>query len=216
MAQAPVNPETGLSAPQVSTPTTVPTPEIKTEIPVAPTVDPVQIEREKISAQNKATLEQNRQKVELERQNKALDAQALIPTDQKSIVRALASGVSVPVQNTPEYRNAQATYKNFQRLNAMTDTELATNMSQGNIGTEMDSLLANNPNYQKAKQELSKKQQTDSINRMMKSIGNVVSGKEPVDLADLSSIERKYSAPIGANEQAYTDYVTNNQDVKDA
>lgn len=86
IVEAPRDPTTGLSAPLPTTPTpTTPTPITST------TTDPAQVEREKISDQNKATLEQNKQKVELERQNKALEAQALIPTDQNSIVRALAS-----------------------------------------------------------------------------------------------------------------------------
>ncbi len=95
-----------------------------------PTTDPVQIEREKIQAQNKATLEQNRQKVELDRQNKTLDAQALIPTDQKGILNTLVTGQPVAEQNTAAYRNAQVIYKNFQRFNSMTDSELMTNLGQ--------------------------------------------------------------------------------------
>jgi len=215
IVEAPRDPTTGLSAPQASVPTpaTTSTPTSTSPTPTTP-VDPVQVEREKITAQNKATLEQNRQKVQLERENKALDAQALIPTDQKSIVQALASGVSVPEQNTPEYRNAQTIYKNFQKYNSMTDTELLNNLKQGNIGSELDSLLNQNPSYAQAKAQLSKVQKTDSLNRMGQSIVNVATNKEPVDLADLWSVERKYSPPIGANEQAYTDYVTNNEQVK--
>lgn len=166
------------------TPATTSTPTSTSPTPTTP-VDPVQVEREKITAQNKATLEQNRQKVQLERENKALDAQALIPTDQKSIVQALASGVSVPEQNTPEYRNAQTIYKNFQKYNSMTDTELLNNLKQGNIGSELDSLLNQNPSYAQAKAQLSKVQKTDSLNRMGQSIVNVATNKEPVDLADL-------------------------------
>ena len=109
------------------TPATTSTPTSTSPTPTTP-VDPVQVEREKITAQNKATLEQNRQKVQLERENTALDAQALIPTDEKSIVQAMMSGVSVPNQNTPEFRNASFKYNQFQKYNAMTLTELLSSM----------------------------------------------------------------------------------------
>ncbi len=77
----------------------------------------------------------------------------------------------------------------------------------------MDSLLSQNANYAKAKQDVSKRQKTTSINRMMTSVANVVNGDAPIPIDDLTSIERKYSAPIGANEQAYTQFVTQNEDV---
>lgn len=74
----------------------------------------------------------NKQKSELaiqERKKAAEDAKlAAIPTDQKSILTSLISGVSVPEQKTQAYRNAQFQYKNYQKFNAMTPQQLLDNM----------------------------------------------------------------------------------------
>lgn len=172
MAEAPRDQTTGLSAPLSNAPTPAPVAQTTPEIS----------KRDEISAQNKAQMALNKQQADLRNQERKQTAEeariASIPTDQKSIVQALASGVNVPVQNTPEYRNAQTIYKNFRKYNAMTDTELLTNLKQGNVGTEMDSLLMQNPNYAKAKAEYARVQKTDSLNRMGQSLMNVVTGKE--------------------------------------
>lgn len=74
----------------------------------------------------------NKQKSQLaieERQKQEADTKlANTPTDQKSVLNALASGVSVPVQNTQAYRNAQVQYKNYQKFNSMTPSQLVDNM----------------------------------------------------------------------------------------
>ena len=95
----------------------------------------------------------------------------------------------------------------------MTPVQLLDNLKQGQIGTELDSLLSQNPNYAQAKAELAKAQKTASINRATAMATGVISGKETPVVDDLANIEAKYNPPIGANEQAYTDYVTNNTDV---
>lgn len=121
----------------------------------------------------------NKQKSELaiaDRKKQAEEAKiASIPTDQKSIVQSLISGVSIPPQNTPEYRNANTIYSQFKKYNSMTDTELLTNLKQGNIGSELDSYLQANPNYTAAKQKLAQQQKVDSLNRVGQSIMNVTS-----------------------------------------
>lgn len=196
MVEAPRVPTTGLTIPNTVTPTTptqAPTP--------APTpTDPVQVEREKISAQNKAQMELNAQKSQLAIQERKAQKEeeriASIPVDQKSIVQSLVAGVNVPPQNTPEYRNAQTIYSQFKKYNSMTDTELLSNLKQGNIGSELDSYLNQNPNYAKAKAKLAEQQKIDSLNRMGQSAFNVVTGTEPVDLADLTSVENKYKPPV--------------------
>lgn len=105
---------------------------------------------------------QNKQKSELatqERQQIAKEtAQASIPTDQKGIVNALISGMSVAEQPTQAYRNALVVSNQFKKLNGMTEVQLLDNLKQGQIGTELDSLLSQNPNYAKAKAELAKVQ----------------------------------------------------------
>lgn len=117
------------------------------------------------------------------------------PMDQKSALNAFISGVSVPEQNTQAYRNAKVQFDTFKKFNAMTPTQLLDNLKQGQIGTEMDALLNQNPNYAQAKAELAKFQKNASLNRMVKSALNVVNGREPDDLSNLSKIEAKYNAP---------------------
>lgn len=85
--------------------------------------------------------------------------------DQKSVTQALISGVSVPKQNTRAYNNAVVIADQYKRFNAMTPVQLLDNLKQGQIGTELDSLLSQNPNYVQAKAELAKAQKTASINR---------------------------------------------------
>ena len=77
----------------------------------------------------------------------------------------------------------------------MTDVQFLDNLKQGQIGSELDSLLSQNPNYAKAKAELAKAQKTASINRATQIATNVISGKENVIEDDLSKVEAKYNAP---------------------
>jgi hypothetical protein len=133
--------------------------------------------------------------------------------DQKDIVNALVGGISVPVQKTQAYRNAVVIADQFKKFNGMTEVQLLDNLKQGQIGTELDSLLSQNPNYAKAKEELAKAQKTASINRSTRIIGNVINGKENQETDDLANIEAKYNPPLGANAQAYQDYVVKNADV---
>jgi hypothetical protein len=133
--------------------------------------------------------------------------------NQKDIVNALVSGVSVPEQNTQAYRNATVVANQFKKFNGMTDVQLLDNLKQGQIGTELDSLLSQNPNYAKAKAELAKAQKTASINRAISTISNVIKGNEVTEEDDLAKIESKYNPPLGVNAQAYQDYVVNNEDV---
>lgn len=122
---------------------------------------------------------QNKQKSELatqERQQIAKEtAQASIPTDQKGIVNALISGMSVAEQPTQAYRNDLVVSNQFKKFNGMTEVQLLDNLKQGQIGTELDSLLSQNPNYAKAKAELAKVQKTASINRATRIASNVIS-----------------------------------------
>jgi len=77
----------------------------------------------------------------------------------------------------------------------MTDVQFLDNLKQGQIGSELDSLLSQNPNYAKAKAELAKAQKTASINRAVQVASNVIKGTENVTEDDLSNVEAKYNAP---------------------
>lgn len=140
-------------------------------------------------------------------------ANANIPMDQKDIVSALISGKTVPVQKTQAYNNAVVQANEFKRLNGMTSTQLLDNLKQWQIGTEMNSLLSQNPNFAKAKAELEKIQKVNSINRATEFAVNTIKGKETPVVDELKGIEAKYSAPIGVNAQAYEQYVSQNSDV---
>lgn len=64
-----------------------------------------------------------------ERQQVAQEtAKATTPVNQKDVLNALVSGVSVAPQNTAAYRNAQMQYKTYQKFATMTPTQLADNM----------------------------------------------------------------------------------------
>ena len=85
--------------------------------------------------------------------------------NQDDIVKSLIAGVTVPEQKKAAYRNAVKISEEFKKFNAMTDTQLLDNLKQGQIGSQMDSLLNQNPNYAKAKEKLSKEQKIASLNR---------------------------------------------------
>lgn len=134
----------------------------------------------------------NQQKSQLaiqERKQQEADAKiANTPTDQKSILTSLLSGVSVPEQKTAAYRNAQTQYKNYQKFNSMTPQQLLDNMKMGEIDTATSQLLAGNPNYIKAKEDFDKFQKNQSINQMVKSVTNGTTGKtEEVDYTEKAS-----------------------------
>ena len=240
IVNAPVDQTTGLSKPlepvaqntQNPTPAPTPTPvttvtaevkppePVKTEVASTTTQTPfqqAQAESEKIKAQNEAILAQNKQKADLatqERQTIAQEtAKANTPVNQKDIVTALISGQSVPVQKTMAYNNAVVQANEYKKFVGMTSTQLLDNLKQWQIGTEMSSLLANNPQFIKAKAEQEKIQKTDSINRAVQIATNVISGKETPVVNDLANIEAKYSAPIWTNAQAYEQWVVQNPDV---
>lgn len=183
--QAPVDHTTGLSKPLETTPAPA-TPAPATTTPEQTPFQQAQAESEKIKAQNEAQMKLNTQQADIktqERQQIAKEtAQANIPTNQKDVLNALVSGVSVAPQNTQAYRNAQLQYKNYQKFATMTPTQLVDNMKMGEIDTETAGLLASNPNYIKAKQDYEKIQTTKSINNMIKATMWGMTGKtEEVD-----------------------------------
>ena len=204
---APVNPQTGLSAPTqpvvqptepvqpatatqqaTTTPTTAPT------TPQTATQPTAQDKTAEIQAKNQAQMELNKQKSQLaieERKRQAEEAkQASIPTDEKWVLNTLISGGSVAPQNTQAFRNAQFKYKNYQKFNSMSPTQLLDNMKMGEIDTETSQLLASNPNYIKAKEDFDRFQKNQSINNMVRSTYGWATGKtEEVDYYGKSQSE---------------------------
>ena len=116
----------------------------------------------------------NKQQADLRDQERQKVAQetavANTPTDMQGILQSMVSGMPVAPQKTGNYINAKFQYEQFNRFNAMTPTQLLDNLKQGQIGTEMDRLLSQNPNYTQAKAELDKFQKTNSINNNIKNI----------------------------------------------
>lgn len=171
---APIVPTVATPAPVEATVTPTPTP---TQTPF----QQAQAESEKIKAQNEAQMKLNTQQADLkaqERQQVAQEtAKANTPVNQKDVLNALVSGVSVAPQNTAAYRNAQMQYKTYQKFATMTPTQLVDNMKMGEIGTETAQLLASNPNYIKAKEDFDKFQKNQSINNMIKSVAEGATGK---------------------------------------
>lgn len=54
----------------------------------------------------------------------------------------------------------------------MTPTQLLDNLKQGQISSEMDQLLSQNPNYTQAKQKLNEQQKITNLNKTMNNIVN--------------------------------------------
>jgi murein DD-endopeptidase MepM/ murein hydrolase activator NlpD len=130
--------------------------------------------------------------------------------DEKSMVSTMIAWGSVPTQNTQEYRQANLKVGKYRQYSAMSPSQLVTNMKQGNIRTEMDWLLSQNPNYLQAKQEFAKIQQTNHINNVVK---NWLAGMEGKDIESpnyLQNISDKVIASYGMDEtnaQAFAKFI---------
>jgi hypothetical protein len=156
---------------------------------------------------------QNKQKSDLAREDAAIAAQAAIPTDKKGIVNALVTGATIPVQKTEAYNKAVVTSDLFKKFSGMTSEQLFQNLQQGQIGTELSGLLAQNPNFAIAKQKYEQVQKTNAINSLTQATYNAANGKTTPVVDELAKIESKYSAPPGTNAQAYEKFVTQDPDV---
>lgn len=234
IVNAPVDQTTGLSKPlepvsQPVQPAPIPTPAQPVSTPKIDTTpwitqdafQQAKAESEKIKAQNDAVMAQNQQKAELARQDEAMKAEALIPKDEKWVLNALISGASVPKQNTQAYRNAEFKANNFRKFNSMTPTQLLDNLKQGQISSEMDQLLSQNPNYTQAKQKLNEQQKITNLNKTMTNIVNWVKWKEVAtttpeqDEEDISiKLMQKYGLD-DANAQAFSQFVATDEEMAD-
>lgn len=164
---------------------------------------------------------QNQQKSELARQDEQLKAEALIPKDEKGVLNALISGASVPKQNTQQYRNAEFKANNFKKFNSMTPTQLFDNLKQGQISSEMDQLLSQNPNYTQAKQKLNEFQKVANLNKTM---NNLVSGTKGTEVKTTTpeqeeeDISNKFLQKFGlddANADAFSQFVATDEEMAD-
>lgn len=231
IVNAPVDQTTGLSKPlePAVQPAPIPTPAQPVANPKVDTTpwitqdafQQAKAESEKIKAQNDAVMAQNQQKAELARQDEAMKAEALIPKDEKWVLNALISGASVPKQNTQAYRNAEFKANNFRKFNSMTPTQLLDNLKQGQISSEMDQLLSQNPNYTQAKQKLNEQQKITNLNKTMNNIVNWVKWKEvetttpEQDEEDISiKLMQKYGLD-DANAQAFSQFVATDEEMAD-
>jgi hypothetical protein len=176
-----------------------------------------------IKAKTDAKLIENQQNAQLkeqERQNIAKEtAQANIPTNQQDVLNALVSWQSVTPQKTQAYRNAQFQYNKFTKFNAMTPTQMLNSIKQGEIWSDMDRLLSQNPNYIQAKQELDNIQNIERLNSNTKTYVNWINwdSTQPVDA--LQSLSDKIIASLGISDETYANafsqYVTDNPKIVD-
>lgn len=142
-------------------------------------------------------------------------AKMSIPIDEKSVLNSLIQWVSIPKQNTKEYRSAQFKYNQYNKYSTMTPTQLVSAMKNGDIWTETKNLLANNPNYLQAKEEYDKIRKTESINNVISSVYNGVAGT-PQETDFYQEASDKIAQKLGINEtnaDAYVRIVKNDPDV---
>ena len=141
------------------------------------------------------------------------------PLDEGTVFNAMMAWTPPPIQNTPDYRSAKYRYDQFQKFNGMSTPQLVDNLKQGEITTEMNNLLAQNPNYQLAKQEMQAYQNTQNINNAVNGFSSGINGKE-IDTPDyLQALSDKILTKLGLSEtsaqQAFKDIVTNDSKVVD-
>ena len=101
----------------------------------------------------------------------------------------------------------------------MTDVQLLDNLKQGQITTEMGSLLASNPNYQIAKKKLDDIQSTQATNNTMNYLKTGIAGKTvdtPNYLEALSNdLVKKYGLTDQSSQEAFKEIVSNDPEVVD-
>lgn len=147
---------------------TVPTP-VK-ETPVA--TDTTAQDQAKIQAESQAKMEQEKLKADLALKTEQQKAQESIPTTSTDIYNALVSGQSVAPQKTGAFREAQFKYSLYKRYNAMTPSQLVTSIKNGQIGSELSSMLAQSPNYIQAKQQYEQEKKVEDVNSSIRNIYN--------------------------------------------
>jgi len=139
------------------------------------------------------------------------------PLDEGTVFNAMMAWTPPPIQNTPDYRSAKYRYDQFQKFNGMSTPQLVDNLKQGEITTEMNNLLAQNPNYQLAKQQMQAYQNTQNINNAVNGFSSGINGKEIGTPDYLQALSDKILTKLGLSEtsaqQAFKDIVTNDSKV---
>lgn len=185
---------------------------------------PVIDKNAEIKAKNEAQMALNKQQADLKEQERQKITQetafATTPTDTQGILSSFISWVPVAPQKSGNYINAKFQYDQYSKLNAMTPTQLLDNLKQGQIGTEMDKLLSQNPNYIQAKGELDKIQKTNNINNSIKNIYGGVTGQTTQTPDYLGMVSKDLMTKLGLDKdmtsaEAFSQYVTGDQKIVD-
>ncbi|WP_288980906.1 hypothetical protein [uncultured Flavobacterium sp.] len=92
------------------------------------------------------------------------------------------------ILRTPQYKQAKQRFDAVGKFGAMTVQQLADSIKQGQITTSASSALANNPNYQLARQKVD----TENKNKMLNNVySTFATGKELVIENPVESISDK-------------------------
>lgn len=147
----------------------------------------------------------------------SFNAKLTAPMNEADIFNSLVSGTQIQQKNTPDFRRAQFKYNKFKRYNSMTPSQMVESMKQGDITSEMDSLLASNPNYVQAKQQFDQIKKTESVNATMNNVAKGIKWEkiEPKDY--LQELSDKLITSMGLTDmtaqEAFKKYVSNDPKV---
>lgn len=122
------------------------------------------------------------------------------------------SGVNIPAQNTPDYRNAKYLYDQYQKFSTMTPTQMLDNIKQGQVSTEMQGYLAQNPAYIQAKKEYDKILKANNVKSAISTLRNGMNGVEPTTPNIVDDLAAKIQKQLGYDDsmtQAFSQYVKN-------
>jgi hypothetical protein len=158
--------------PPVETPKVTPTPTTQPVTTPTPTVTPTTPE---VKTETKAT---------------TTPTPPVIPKTVDGIYNAIAGGqvLTDDVLRTPQYKQAKQRFDAVGKFGAMTVQQLSDSIKQGQITTSVSSALANNPNYQLARQKVD----TENKNKMLNNVYSTFStGKELVIENPVESISDK-------------------------
>lgn len=184
--------------PPVETPNVAPTPTTPPVTTPTPTVTPTTPE---VKTETKAT---------------TTPTPPVIPKTVDGIYNAIASGqvLTDDVLRTPQYKQAKQRFDAVGKFGAMTVQQLTDSIKQGQITTSASSALANNPNYQLARQKVD----TENKNKMLNNVySTFATGKELVIENPVESISdkliSKYWLDTNESRNLYQEIVKNNTDV---
>lgn len=184
--------------PPVETPNVAPTPTTTPVTTPTPTVTPTTPE---VKAETKAT---------------TTPTPPVIPKTVDGIYNAIAGWqvLTDDVLRTPQYKQAKQRFDAVGKFGAMTVQQLSDSIKQGQITTSVSSALANNPNYQLARQKVD----TENKNKMLNNVYSTFStGKELVIENPVESISdkliSKYWLNTNESRNLYQEIVKNNTDV---